>query len=68
MFRLLSWPFRMVWGLLGFMFGLMGRVLTIIIGLLVMVVGVLLTVTIVGSFLGIPLIILGFLLAIRALF
>lgn len=66
--RLLFWPFQMIWSLIGFLFKLFGRLMSAIIGVVFMITGAVLTFTIVGSFIGIPLIILGLLLLIRSIF
>ena len=65
---ILLWPFRMIWVLICFLFNLMGRLLTIIIGLAFMVIGAALILTLVGTFVGIPLAILGLLLVVRSIF
>ena len=62
------WPFVALWDLVTWIFRLTGRVLAIILGLVLMAVGVLISLTIVGAIIGVPLAILGFLLALRGLF
>ncbi|MCL2569279.1 MAG: hypothetical protein FWE12_07640 [Oscillospiraceae bacterium] len=59
MLRLLLLPFRIVWGLIAFLFSLMGIFLAIILGLVLLGSGVVLTMTVVGAIFGIPLILLG---------
>lgn len=68
MIRVLTWPFRMVWSLLGVIFLAAGKLLTLLIGLALAAVGVVLIGSIVGAGIGIPLLILGVLLMIRSLF
>lgn len=68
MLKLLTFPFRVVWLFIGMIFGLLGRMLSLLIGITVMIVGLILTVTLIGAFAGIPLIILGALLMTRSFF
>ncbi|MDD6887302.1 MAG: hypothetical protein PUE41_02355 [bacterium] len=68
MIRVLTWPFRMVWSLLGVIFLAAGKLLTLLIGLALAAVGVVLIGSIVGAGIGIPLLIFGVLLMIRSLF
>ncbi len=65
---LLLWPFAALWGLLSFVLNLTGRLLGVLLGLALMVGGSVLTVTFVAAPVGIPLVILGFLLLLRSLF
>ncbi len=67
-FPLLLTPFVAVWRFFAKMVELMGRAAAAIAGLLVMILGVILTVTVLGAVVGIPLVIFGFLLVIRAFF
>jgi len=62
--RILLWPFKLVWAMLG----LLGRMLSAVFGIVLIIIGIILTVTIVGAGLGIPLLIIGILLLVRALF
>jgi hypothetical protein len=62
------WPFAALWDLLAFVLKLTGRLIAAILGLALMAVGVLLTTTVVGAPVGIPILILGFLLLIRSVF
>ena len=62
------WPFVAVWRLITGIVELTGRLLAVLLGLLLMIVGTLLTLTIIGAVVGIPLLIVGFLLIIRGLF
>ena len=59
MLRLMLLPFRLVWGLIAFLFGLMGVLISISLGLVLLVAGAVLTMTVVGAIFGIPLILLG---------
>lgn len=68
MFRVLTWPFRMLWSLIGVIFLAVGKLLTLLIGLLLVVAGVLLACTLVGAFVGVPMILFGLLLILRSLF
>ncbi len=65
---ILVWPFVALWTLLTTIIRLIGRIGLWIVGMLIMIAGALLTLTIVGVVVGIPLLILGFLLVARALF
>ena len=62
------WPFHAVWRLVSFILSATGRLLCAVLGIVLMVVGSTVTLTIVGAPLGIPLILLGVLLLVRALF
>ncbi len=68
MIRVLTWPFRMLWSLLGVIFLAAGKLLTLLIGLALAVIGVVLTGSIIGAGIGVPLLIFGVLLMIRSLF
>jgi hypothetical protein len=56
------WPFVALWDLLAFILGLTGRLVAAVL------VGIVLTVTLIAAPVGIPLIILGFLLMLRSIF
>lgn len=62
------YPFAIVWDLLTFILNVTGRILAVILSLLLMAVGIALTMTIAAAPIGIPLVILGFLLMIRSVF
>jgi len=66
--NILLLPFRIIWGLISFIFNLTGRLLGIVIGIALMAIGLILTITVIGAILGIPLLIVGLLLIIRSLF
>ena len=60
-------PFVGLWDLVAWIIGLTGRLIAVVLGLVFLVVGVILTITVVGAIIGIPLIIIGFLLVLRGL-
>jgi hypothetical protein len=62
------WPFWAIWRLVTFIFELTGRLVAVILGLLLMIAGALVSLTVIGLVLGVPLIIIGFLLVLRGLF
>lgn len=64
----LLWPFYAVWRLLTLILAITGRILCAVLGLALMAAGVAITISIVAAPIGIPLIVFGFLLLIRALF
>lgn len=65
---LLLWPFYAIWRLLTFILGATGRLLCALMGFALMAAGVVISLSIVGAPLGIPLVLIGFLLVVRALF
>lgn len=62
------WPFVALWDLLAFILSLTGRLVGAILGMVLMIVGLVLTVTIIASPVGIPILIVGFLIVLRSLF
>jgi hypothetical protein len=64
----LLWPFVAIWRLLAALLELTGRILGIILGFILLVVGFVLSLTVVGAIVGIPIIVLGLLIIVRALF
>ena len=64
----LAWPFVALWRLLSFILNLTGRLVAAILGLVLMIVGVVLLITVIAAPVGIPLIVFGLLLTIRAIF
>ena len=64
----LLWPFYAVWRLLTLILSATGRLLAATVGLTLMIVGLLISATIVGTLIGVPLGLLGFLLLIRSVF
>ncbi len=65
---LLLWPFYALWRLLTFILKLVGRLVCAILGLGIMIAGVAITMSVVGAPLGIPLVVVGFLFVVRAIF
>ncbi|MDR3085141.1 MAG: hypothetical protein LBU47_02390 [Christensenellaceae bacterium] len=66
--RILLWPFKALFSLLGGILSLTGRLVGIILSLVLMVVGLVLTVTLVAAVVGIPLFFIGLFLLIRSFF
>ena len=62
------WPFYAIWRLLTWVVKLTGRLIAIILGFAMIVIGAVLCITVILLPLGVPLIIFGFLLALRGLF
>jgi hypothetical protein len=65
---ILLWPFYAIWRLLTFILNIVGRLVCAILGLGIMFTGVAITMSVVGAPVGIPLVSLGFLLLLRAVF
>lgn len=64
----LLWPFYALWMLIAGLIRLTGRLVAVVLGLVFLIVGGILTVTVIGSILGIPLMIFGFLVIVRGFF
>ena len=62
------WPFAALWGLMAGIIKMTGRLVAMLLGLALMIAGVALTLTIAGAIVGVPLLIFGFMLAVRGLF
>jgi hypothetical protein len=62
------WPFAALWRLLATIVELTGRFVAMVLGLVLILVGVLISLTIIGAIVGIPLIVVGFLLTVRGIF
>jgi hypothetical protein len=62
------WPFHALWRLVGFVLAATGRLLCGVLGIVLMIAGSVLALSVVGAPLGVPLLLLGFLLLVRALF
>lgn len=62
------WPFWAIWRLLTFIVELTGRLVAVVIGLVLMIVGALVSLTVIGAVIGVPLILIGFLLVLRSFF
>jgi hypothetical protein len=65
---LLLWPFYAIWRFATFVLKLVGRLLCAVMGIAMMFAGVAVTMSIVAAPIGVPIVALGFLLLIRALF
>jgi len=61
-------PFVWLWNFVAAIVKLAGRLVAVLLGLLLLIAGAILTVTVVGAILGIPLLVVGFLLVMRGLF
>lgn len=66
--KILFFPFIAIWKLFEFIIKLTGRLLAVILGLLFMTIGIILCCTMVGIFIGIPIIVFGFFLMLRGFF
>ncbi|NLW22106.1 MAG: hypothetical protein GXY88_02440 [Tissierellia bacterium] len=66
--KILFFPFILLGKLAQFFISLTGSLIAIILGFVFIPVGILLTITVIGSIIGIPLIIIGLLMVIRGLF
>lgn len=64
----LLWPFYALAQLITGILKLTGRLVAALIGFVLLVAGVALSITIIGAILGVPLIIFGFMLLVRAIF
>jgi len=62
------WPIAALWDLVAFVLGVTGRIVGGVVGFLLLVVGLLLTVTVILAPIGVPLILVGFLLLVRSVF
>ncbi|MFN8475175.1 MAG: hypothetical protein U0822_23535 [Anaerolineae bacterium] len=63
-----AWPFVILWRTLAIVLNLIGRVTFFGVGMLLMIIGFFLTLTLLAAPVGIPLIILGFIMVSRAIF
>ena len=61
---IITWPFKLLFGLIK----LVGRFAAAAIGAALIIAGIAATITVVGSVIGVPLIIIGAILFLRALF
>jgi len=61
-------PFKAVFWLIGALFNITGRLIGALLGCLLMIIGLGLTATIFLAIIGIPLIIIGFVLIIKSIF
>ncbi|MGH2522497.1 MAG: hypothetical protein ACRDH2_08330 [Anaerolineales bacterium] len=62
------WPVVALWRLLATIVEMVGRFVAILLGLVLMLIGALVSLTIVGAIVGIPLFVVGLLLALRGIF
>ena len=62
------WPFWAIWRLITFSVELTGRLVAVVLGLVMMIVGALVSLTVIGAVIGVPLILIGFLLVLRGFF
>lgn len=68
MIKLLCWPFVLIFKLIGLIINIVGKFAGGLIGLGLIVLGLFITFTIIGAPLGIPMVIFGFLIMIKAIF
>ena len=64
----LLWPFVVLWRLIAFIVGVTGRLLAVVLGLVLMITGAVLSATIIGAVIGIPLLLVGFMLTLKGIF
>ena len=64
----LLWPVYAIWRLLTLILEITGRIICAVLGLAMMAAGIAVTISIVAAPIGIPLVVFGFLLVVRALF
>jgi hypothetical protein len=62
------WPFQAIWRLVTLILELTGRFILAILGFILVIVGILISLSIIGAIVGIPMILFGFLMILRALF
>jgi len=62
------WPFWAIWRLITFIVELTGRLVAVVLGLVMMIIGALVSLTVIGAVIGVPLILIGFLLVLRGFF
>jgi hypothetical protein len=62
------WPFALLLDLAGALVCFGGRVAVVVLGLASMIVGALATVTVIGAPVGVPLFVVGLMLAVRGIF
>lgn len=65
---ILLWPFVAIWRLVTWILELTGRLIAVVLGLTFLIAGLVATITVFGVIVGVPLMIVGFLLVIRGLF
>jgi hypothetical protein len=62
------WPFVAIWKLLAVIVEMTGRFVAMALGFVLILAGVLVSLTIIGAIVGVPLAIIGLLLALRGIF
>jgi hypothetical protein len=62
------WPFWLLFKLVAALVGFTGRLVAVILGCALMLAGGILTLTVIGAIVGIPLLIIGFLMVLMGLF
>ena len=68
MLSIIFWPFQLIWFVVGFVFHVLGWVASIVASLFLVILGIVLTCTILGAFMGIPLVLFGILLLLKSIF
>lgn len=68
MLRILTWPFELLFDLIGFVLSLTGALIGFIVGLVLCCIGVALCLTVIGAVPGVPLVILGGGLMLKSIF
>lgn len=64
----LLWPLTLLRRVAAFILKAVGRVAAVVLGFSLMMIGTMICFTIIGIIIGVPLIILGFLLVVRGIF
>lgn len=64
----LVWPLEALGRLVALLFELSGRFIVVVSGMVLIVLGVVISLTVIGAIVGIPMLLLGFLLVVRGLF
>ncbi len=62
------WPFWAIWQLIAWIVNLTGRMVAVILGFVLIVAGLIISLTVVGAVIGLPMMLIGLLLAVRGLF
>ena len=68
LFVFLTFPFRLLFNISKFVLSFVGKTITLILGIILLIVGIIFSVSIVGIFVGIPILILGLSLIMSSLF
>ncbi|MCI0708898.1 MAG: hypothetical protein L0154_01935 [Chloroflexi bacterium] len=64
----LLWPVKATWHLTAAVLEVLGRMLSLVVGFLLVIIGIVVSLTVIGAVIGIPLMLLGFVLILRGLF